>query len=172
VKVKEAVAERFNTVGLEMHPEKTKIVYCKDSRRRGRSEHTSFDFLGYTFRGRLTKGRKGLFIGFTPAISAKAFKAISRTVRGWHLNRYSWADLAWLAELINVTVRGWVNYYGAFHRSKLSLLADRIDAHLTRWVMRKYKRFRHKPSKARQWLNTVKQYQPNMFAHWQIQQTH
>ena len=59
-----ALAERLGSLGLELHPDKTKVVYCKDTNRRGTSEHTSFDFLGYTFRGRLAKGRRGFFMSF------------------------------------------------------------------------------------------------------------
>ena len=84
-----AIAKRLGTLGLELHPVKTKIVYCKDANRRGDFEHTSFDFLGYTFRGRLAKGRRGYFTGFSPAISGKAKKAKGKQIRDWHLNRRS-----------------------------------------------------------------------------------
>ena len=121
---------------------KTKIVYCKDTNRRGDFEHTSFDFLGYTFRGRLARGRRGYFTGFSPAISAKATKAKGQQIRAWHLNRRSSADLSGLAEEINSQVRGWINYYGAFYRSELRFLAWRINEHLALWAMHKFKRFR------------------------------
>jgi hypothetical protein len=89
-----AIAARPGTVGLELHPAKTKIVYCKDANRRGDFEHTSFDFLGYTFRGRLAKGPRGYFTGFNPAISGKAKKAKGRQIRDWHLNRRSGTDVS------------------------------------------------------------------------------
>ena len=116
---------------------KTKIVYCKDANRRGDFEHTSFDFLGYTFRGRLAKGRRGYFTGFNPAISGKAKKAKGKQIRDWHLNRRSSADLSGLAREINPQVQGWINYYGAFYRSELCFLAWRINEHLARWAMHK-----------------------------------
>ena len=84
--------------------------HCKDANRPGSFEHTSFDFLGYTFRGRLAKGRRGYFTGFSPAISAKAKKAKGQQIRNWHLNRRSSTDLPGLAEAINPQVRGWINY--------------------------------------------------------------
>ena len=84
-----AIAQRLGTLGLELHPEKTKIVYCKDANRLGNFEHTSFDFLGYTFRGRLARGPRGYFTGFSPAMSTKAKKAKGRQIRAWHLNRRS-----------------------------------------------------------------------------------
>ena len=124
-----AIAERLRTLGLELHPEKTKIVYCKDANRPGEAEHTSFDFLGYTFRGRLARGRRGYFVSFAPAISAKAKKAVGQQIRAWHLNRRSGTDLSGLAAEINPQLRGWIGYYGAFYRSELYSLARRIDQH-------------------------------------------
>ena len=147
-----AIAGRLGAIGLELHPEKTKIVYCKDTNRRGTSEHTSFDFLGYTFRGRLARGPRGYFLSFSPAMSTKAAKAKGQQIRAWHLNRRSGTDLSGLAEEINPQVRGWINYYGAFYRSELRSLARRIDEHLVRWAMQKFKRFRGKYRKALGWL--------------------
>ena len=92
-----ALAERLGSFGLELHPVKTKIVYCKDANRRKGTEHTSFDFLGYTFRGRVVRGRRGFFMGFLPAMSAKAIKANGKQIRDWHLNRRSGTDLSDLA---------------------------------------------------------------------------
>lgn len=156
------------TAGLELHPDKTRVVFCKDANRQGRSEHTSFDFLGYTFRGRLARGLRGYFVSFSPAISAKAKKAIGQKVRAWHLNRRSGTDLSGLAEEINPQVRGWINYYGAFYRSELRFLAWRIDAHLVRWAMQKFKRLRRSAAKTWAWLAKVRLHQPRLFAHWQL----
>ena len=166
-----AIAERLGALGLELHPDKTKVVYCKDTRRRGTFEHTSFDFLGYGFRGRFVRGRNGYFVGFTPAISDKAMKAKGLQIRAWHLNRRTGTDLSGLAEDINPQVRGWINYYGAFYRSELYSLARRIDEHLVRWAMRKFKRFRHKPWRAWDWLAKIRQLAPKMFAHWRLART-
>ncbi|MCA1705240.1 MAG: RNA-directed DNA polymerase [Actinobacteria bacterium] len=163
-----SIAERLRPLGLELHPEKTKIVYCKDANRRGDSKHTSFDFLGYTFRGRLARGRRGFFVSFLPAISVKAKKAKGQQIRAWHLNRRTGTDLSGIAEAINPQVRGWINYYGVFYHSELFSLMRRIDEHLVRWAMHKLKRFRRKPAKARVWLDAVKQHQPTLFAHWQL----
>jgi RNA-directed DNA polymerase len=113
-----AIAERLRSLGLELHPDKTKIVFCKDTRRRGDFEHTSFDFLGYTFRWRTVLGKKGLFTGFNPAISANATKAVNKKIRDWHLKRRNGTDLSSLASEINPQVRGLINYYGAFYRSR------------------------------------------------------
>ena len=106
--------------------------HCQDANRRGEAEHTSFDFLGYTFQGRLVRGRRGFFVSFAPAMSTTAKKAKGRQIRAWHLNRRSGSDLSGLAQEINPQVRGWINYYGAFYRSMLYSLAGRIDEHLVR----------------------------------------
>jgi len=163
-----ALAERLGSLGLELHPDKTKVVYCKDTKRRRSSEHTRFDFLGYSFRARLAKGRYGFFVSFLPAMSATARKAKGRQIRAWHLNRRSGTDLSGLAQEINPQVRGWINYYGAFYRSELPFLAWRINEHLARWAMQKFKRFRGKYAKAMAWLQKVYQYKPDLFAHWQL----
>jgi RNA-directed DNA polymerase len=163
-----AIAERLQALGLELHPDKTKVVYCKDANRRGNGEHTSFDFLGYTFRGRLARGRKGFFVSFLPAISCQAKKAKGQQIRAWHLNRRTGTDLSGIAKDINPQVRGWINYYGVFYHSELFSLMRRIDEHLVRWAMHKFKRFRGKPAAAAQLLDRYKQYWPTLFAHWQL----
>ncbi len=162
------IADRLGTLGLELHPEKTKIVYCKDANRRREAEHTSFDYLGYTFRGRQALGRHGHFVSFAPAMSVKARKAKSKQIRDWHLNRRSGTDLTAIAKTINPQVRGWLNYYGRFYRSTLSFLGRRIDEHLVRWAMQKFKRLRRKPSRAWEWLNAIRRREPRLFAHWQF----
>jgi RNA-directed DNA polymerase len=163
-----AIADRLGALGLELHPDKTRVVYCKDATRRAEAEHTSFDFLGYTFRARRTRGPRGYFVGFSPAMSATAKKAVGRKVRDWHLKRRSGSDLSDLAQAINPQVRGWINYYGAFYRSELGFLAKRINEHLVRWATHKFKRLRDRPLRAWAWLKTVCRRQPRLFAHWHL----
>nr|WP_258040010.1 reverse transcriptase/maturase family protein [Streptomyces sp. SM1] len=55
-----ALHERMEQVGLELHPDKTKIVYCKDSNRRGSFEQLSFTFLGFTFQPRSARRKDGV----------------------------------------------------------------------------------------------------------------
>ncbi len=163
-----SVAERLGALGLDLHPDKTKIVYCKDASRRGNFEHTSFDFLGYTFRGRRARGPRGLFVSFSPAMSNKAKKAVGKKIRDWHFNRRSGTDLSGLAWEINAQVRGWINYYGAFYRSELYFLAKRIDEHIVRWAMQKFKRLRGRPLTAWARLDAARQRQPRLFVHWHL----
>ncbi len=141
--VVQAIGERMEQVGLRLHPDKTRIVYCKDGQRRGSSEHTSFDFLGFTFRTRGVRSRHGnVFTGFGPAISKSALKKISGQVRAWRLHLKTGRTLRDLAREINPIVRGWMQYYGAFYRSALHSLLQRINGYLVRWLRKKYRRLR------------------------------
>jgi group II intron reverse transcriptase/maturase len=167
--LKEKLKERMNEVGLELHPEKTKIVYCKDADRRGEFPCTSFDFLGYTFRPRRSKNRWGKhFINFTPAISSKAAKAIRRTSRSWQWPKRSNLDLEDLARLSNPAIRGWINYYGRFYKSELYPTLRCLDRRLVMWATRKYKRFRGHRRKAKHWLDRIARREPDLFAHWRL----
>jgi RNA-directed DNA polymerase len=166
-RLSQSIAERLRAVGLELNAGKTKVVYCKDANRRGESKHTSFDFLGYTFRQRLARGPRGLFMSFAPALSRSARKAIGSAIRAWHLRRRSGSDLSSIAAEINPQIRGWIGYYGAFYRSELRFLVYRIDQHLVRWARHKFKRLRYQPVRAWAWLAAVNRRDPGLFAHWQ-----
>jgi len=165
-----AVRGRLKQCGLELHPDKTKIVYCQDSYRRGDHDQIQFDFLGYTFRPRRARSRGGKhFTSFLPAMSNKAAKHIRATVRRWRLgacrNQYSLEDLSCL---INPYVRGWVNYYGRFYRSELTSVLRHLERAMVYWVRRKYKRFRCHQRSATHWLGRVARRQPDLFYMWQI----
>ena len=165
-----AIRERLAECGLELHPVKTKIVYCKDNHRRGTHEHTSFDFLGYTFRPRRAKDRKGkLFISFLPGVSTKAANSIRATIRSWRLGK-RWANrsLEEIARFVNPFVRGWVNYYGRFYRSALTRVLRSLERSLVFWVRRKLKRFARHQRQAYHWLGKVARREPDLFVMWQI----
>ncbi|MFH9353862.1 group II intron reverse transcriptase/maturase [Kitasatospora sp. NPDC017646] len=161
-----ALANRMEEVGLRLHPDKTRIVYCKDGNRRGSYEHTSFTFLGFTFRAREARNRKGVnFTSFPPAISKDALKKISAEVRSWRLHRRINLTFVDLARHINPMVRGWLQYYGAFYRSALHHLLRRINAYLMRWIRKKYKRLQMFKKAHACWKRVTRQY-PRLFAHW------
>ena len=158
---------RLKECGLEIHPDKTRIVYCKDADRTGDSEHIQFDFLGYTFRPRSCRTRGGrLFVGFNPAISRASSKAVRQKIRGWRLHRKSYASLEDLASFCGAVVRGWINYYCRFYRSAFQKLACYLDDVLMRWAMRKYKRLKDHPKRAREWLAAKRRAKPSLFPHW------
>jgi hypothetical protein len=161
---------RLAECGLELHPEKTKIVYCKDDDRRDTHEHTSFDFLGDTFRPRRVKNRHGkLFISFLPGVSQKAAKSIRTTIRSWRLgSTRSNQRLEEIAKFVNSFVRGWVNYYGRFYRSALTSVLRELERSLVYWVRRKFKRFARHGRRAVDWLGVVARREANLFVLWQI----
>ena len=167
--LKQTLSERMERVGLELHPEKTKIVYCQDDDRREAYPKISFDFLGYTFRPRRSKNRWGKhFINFTPAISNKAAKAIQQASRGWNWPLRSDLQLEDLARMFNPIIQGWINYYSRYYKSALYLTLKCLERRLIMWATRKYKRLRHHRRRAGQWLNRIARKQPTLFAHWRL----
>ena len=162
-----ALAERLESVGLRLHPDKTKVVYCKDRRRRFDYECTSFTFLGFTFRARKAPTRDGMsmFAAFLPAMSGDALKAKGRTLRGWRINLRTTSDLTGLAEWMNPVIRGWMDYYGRFYRTEMLALLRRINTYLVRWARRKFKRLRAF-KRVKRWWNGLMQREPQLFAHW------
>jgi RNA-directed DNA polymerase len=125
--------------------------------------------LGYTFRPRLSKNKHGKhFVNFSPAVSDDARKAISREIRSWHIVRRSDKDLSDLARMFNPIVQGWINYYGRFYKSWLYPVLRHINDGLVRWAMRKYKRLRGHPRRAKGWLASVARRDPRLFAHWKL----
>jgi len=168
-KLKTALAERFAQCGLELHPVKTRIIYCKDNDRRDNYPETSFDFLGYTFRPRRSKNRWGKhFINFSPAISNKAAKAIRQEVRSWKLHLRSDKSLEDLSRMFNAVIRGWIGYYSIFYKSALYSTLRHLDRKLVLWATRKFKRLRAHRRRADQWLRAVARRQLGLFAHWRL----
>jgi RNA-directed DNA polymerase len=161
------IVQRLTEVGLRLHPAKTRIVYCKDSNRRGDHQVISFCFLGYEFRPRQARNRQGRpFTAFLPAMSRDKLVDKGREVRRWRLHRRTGDTLADLAQAINPIVRGWMNYWGHFYRSRLFGLLLRINTYLVRWARRKYKRLR-RFKRVKAWWAKVVQHNPGLFAHWQ-----
>src|SRR5450755_1058305 len=169
-RVREAIADRLAECGgLQLHPVKTRIVYCKDARRRGSAEHTSFTFLGYEFRVRQVRTKTGRYLfGFNPAISKDAGKRLRREIRSWRLHHRSGSTLEQLAAEVNPVTRGWINYYGAFRPSELQYTLNRINDFLMRWLLQKYKRFHGSQRRAWDALGKAALDRPTLFAHWRI----
>jgi group II intron reverse transcriptase/maturase len=168
--VLEAIQQRLAACGLQLHPDKTRIVYCKDGDRSGSHEHESFDFLGYTFRARRAKSKDGrFFISFLPAVSDTAAKAVRQQIRRWRLHLWTSNGLRDIAAFVNPIVRGWINYYGRFYRSRLvSTVLRQINEYLIRWAMRKYKRLRHSRRRAVKLLARIARSNPDLFVHWRL----
>jgi RNA-directed DNA polymerase len=162
-----AIATRINEVGLRLHPDKTRIVYCKDSKRRGEHEHTSFTFLGYAFRPREARNKNGQkFTAFLPAISPEALKAKSRRLREMRIHRHTNLSLDDLARWLNPIVAGWMNYYGRFYRTAMDPLLRRVNTYLMRWAGNKYRRRLRSHRRFWRWWTGLLERQPALFAHW------
>jgi group II intron reverse transcriptase/maturase len=168
-RLKESLETRFKECGLELNQEKTMIVYCCDSDRKGEYPVTSFDFLGYTFRPRRSKNRWGKhFINFSPAMSNKAGKAIRKEIRSWNLCQRSDKTLEDLARMFNAKIRGWINYYGAYYKSQMYPTLRQIDRKLVLWATRKYKSLRGHKRRASHMLKRISIQQGELFGHWPL----
>lgn len=160
--------QRFEACGLELHPEKTKIVYCKDGSRKGQYEHTAFDFLGYTFRRRVCKNskRNSLFVNFTPAVSKASLKAMRLKVRKWRVRMRTELSIEEMARWLNPKINGWIAYYGRYYRSALYGMCRHVNKALVRWARRKYKKLRHHKTRAALFMEGIAEREPTLFAHW------
>jgi group II intron reverse transcriptase/maturase len=167
--IRQAIAERLGQFELRLHPEKTKIVYCyQDSRKDTRTALVEFTFLGYTFRPRRVVTRHGrLRTSFVPAVSKSAKKHMAEEIRGWRLGRRTDLSFGEVATKVNRIVAGWINYYGRFYKAELvAFLANRINQHLVRWAMRKFKHLHRSPAKARARLAQIATDHRGIFVHW------
>jgi group II intron reverse transcriptase/maturase len=165
-----AIGDRFAQCGLTLHPTKTRIVYCKDGRRRGSSANITFDFLAYTFQPRAAVRRRDgqMFLSFLPAISSTAAREIWQQIRDWAFSSKTHLQLGDLAELTNAVVRGWETYYGEFYRSECLRVLRHLNHALVRWARRKYKRFHRSRRAAEHWLSGVAHRTPQLFVLWQL----
>jgi RNA-directed DNA polymerase len=164
-----AIAARLAECGLALNQGKTRVVYCKDADRPGSHEHERFDFLGYTFRPRLSRSRFGKhFLNFSPAVSGEAAKRMRREIRRWRLHLRADKTLTDLARMFNAVLRGWINYYGRFYKSMLYPTFRHLNEILVRWAAGKYKRLRRHRARARRFIADVARRQPDLFAHWRL----
>jgi len=167
--IRTVIERRLSECKLELHPDKTEIVYCKDSSRRGSYPNEKFDFLGYTFRSRRSKNRLGNYlVNFSPAVSNEAAKEMRRMMRGWRLHLRSDKSLDDLSRMVDPILRGWVNYYTRYYKSAIYPTFRMFDLILMRWAMRKYKKLKGHRRRAKHWLGRVARRELQLFAHWQM----
>jgi RNA-directed DNA polymerase len=167
--LKDRLEKRFRECKLEIHPGKTRIVYCKDSNRVEGKENIDFTFLGYTFKPRKAKGKGGkVFTSFLPAISQKAKSKIFEEIRDWRLLWMTQKSIKQIAEDINPAIHGWLNYYGRYGKKEIARVLDNANYHLMLWVRRKFKRCKRSPWKAYQFLQRIHDANPKLFAHWEV----
>ena len=169
LRVKELLEKRLADCRLELHPEKTKTVYCRDGNRQKDYSNTSFDFLGYTFRARLVKTKKGdYFVGFNPGVSNKSKKRLLDKMRKLKIHRKVRTDLEDLAKRMNPILRGWINYFDKYHKTAIYPILTHVDDLLVSWAVNKYKSFNRSRKRAYHWIRSIAKREPNLFAHWQI----
>lgn len=165
-----AIGERMEACGLELHPEKTKLVYCRDYRRQGKYPEVKFDFLGYSFQPRTTKSRKtgNLFLGYDCAISISSKKRIADKMEELNIVGVTFKSIVGVAQFLNPYIRGWVTYYGKFRKHEMNSIFQLLHKRLVRWARRRYKRYKTRVNRAYMWLDTIRKQFPNLFYHWQI----
>lgn len=162
------VAARFRKCGLEIHPDKTKIVYCKDVNRTGSFENVSFEFLGFEFRPRKAFDKYGRrYVNFSPAVSRNSLKAMHRAMRSWHIQLKNGKSLADLSHMFNPVIRGWMTYYCKFYASAMYPIWRALNWWLTKWIMRKWKRFARRQRRARCHLGRLARANRRLFVHWE-----
>jgi len=167
--VLERVTQRFRECHLDIHPDKSGIIYCKDKNRKARFKRISFDFLGYTFRPRRCVNKQGLIHpNFLPAISQTSKKAINQEIRGWHIQIKNDKSLLDLSKMFNRILKGWFNYYGRFYPTGMRGIWRSVNKYLMQWVRRKYKRFSWHKTRAFNYVNKLARLNPHLFIHWQL----
>ena len=163
------LGERFRVCGLELHPEKTQIVYCRDSKRKGNYPVTRFTFLGFTFCQRQSVGKAGIyFTGFLPGVSAEALRHMRQTIRRWKLQYKNSLELTDLSVQFNPILRGWKNYYTRFYGSAMAPVWKHMNYYLVHWMMRKYKHLTGHKTRASRTLRLLAEENQNLFVHWKV----
>ena len=165
--IKEKLAKRFEECKLELHPVKTRIVYCKDKDRTKEEELTEFDFLGYTFKAVYIKCRDGgMRNNFIASVSKTAAKGFRDKIKALEIHKRTGCKIDMIAELLNPMIRGWMNYFGKFNPSAMKSTLQCIERRLIKWAMCKYKSFRGRKQRAEKWLSSIRKREPKLFAHW------
>lgn len=167
--IQSKLKKRLQECGLQMHPEKTKIVYCRSERfDEEKHENEKFDFLGYTFQTRWIKGSNGVFMkAFSPAVSKEASQRLRSKIKQI-IKQNATASIEQLTVLINPIVRGWLNYYRVFFKSRADKEANYINFALVGWIRRKYKSVQKSRKKAWRKLVNWAKYNKGLFYHWQL----
>ena len=165
--IKEKLAKRFEECKLELHPVKTRIVYCKDKDRTKEEELTEFDFLGYTFKAVYIKCKDGVMRNnFIASVSKTAAKGFRDKIKALEIHKRTGCKIDMIAELLNPMIRGWMNYFGKFNPSAMKNTLQCIERRLIKWAMCKYKSFRGRRRRAEKWLSSIRKREPKLFAHW------
>ena len=169
--IMKALEERLRECGLQLHPTKTKLVYCRDSNRKKKGDYNvSFDFLGYAFKPRLAQNsqRGEWFTNWLPAVSTKSKRSMSDKLGRCTSLWTPTGSLQAIARQINPLLIGWTHYYGKFYVTELKKFMHLVNVKVANWARRKYKNLRPSMMKAMQWLHRISVRSPGLFAHWSL----
>ena len=166
------IQDRLASTGLELHPEKTKIVYCRDYRRKGNHKTVKFDFLGYSFQPRSAQSKKNgnLFLGYDCAISISSRKQLGNKLREMQIAKFTCNSIVGIAYRLNPVIKGWISYYGRYKMYELTKVFRLLSYRLVWWARKRYKRYKTSLRKAYKWLARVRKQYPSLFYHWQFSQ--
>jgi RNA-directed DNA polymerase len=168
IKLLEEIKVRLDECKLTVHPEKTKIIFCKDDNRKGDYKEKTFDFLGFTFRPRLAKNKRNqYFVSFSPAISKKAQSGIYGKIRSMKMQSCTGCEIEDMAKLLNPSVRGWLNYYGIFRKSALGRICEKIQINLVKWAKNKFRKLKNSWVRAFDFMRALQLSKPKLFVHWE-----
>lgn len=165
-----ALHQRMSNCDLALHPDKTKLVYCRDYKRRGTFKTVKFDFLSFSFQPRETKSKHTgrLFLGYDCAISISSRKRLNDKIKAINFVDMRFKSIVGLAQKLNPLIRGWINYFGKFRMSELSKVFYLLRCRLVRWIQNRYKRYRYNLNKAYACLDRIRKQYPTLFYHWQV----
>lgn len=165
--VLQRIKQRLKDCKLELNEEKTSIVYCKMNGRNENYPKVKFDFLGYSFKPRTTLNwKKKKFLGFDAGISTESQKKIIKDLKEKEKRMYFCKDLQEVAEVLNPSIRGWLNYYGHIRKSEMKRVLEATQYRIIKWLRKKYGRLKRRIKKAYSLLWKVKRRNPKLFAHW------
>ena len=155
---------------LKLHPEKTKLVYCRDYRRQEKHKNVKFDFLSFSFQPRTSKSPKTgkLFLGYGCAISIGSCKKIADKLEELIEDSKTCKSIVGIAQKLNPVIQGWVNYYVKYRLWELHKVFRMLHNRLVRWARRKYKRYKTSIRRGYNWLKRMKKQFPYLFYHWKL----
>jgi RNA-directed DNA polymerase len=161
------IIKRLSEYKLEVHPEKTKIVYCKQGYRKENYSVNSFTFLGVQYSPLLVRNRYGqMFRGYSTFVPANSFKEIGAFLRSLKIRDKTDQTIHQLAKLINGRMSGWFNYFREWGVSRVcGYFLFRLNQRLIKWAMNRHKRLTSK-TKAIGYLRSEQRRNPELFVHW------
>ena len=170
--LQKALQARLEACGLELHPDKTWLVYCADGfRRKKTSRPKEFKFLGFDFKARPAKSKRAnkIFMSFQPAVSKTAIRAMKHRIKHeWDFRKRVQLDLKDLAALVNPAVRGWLNYYSRFYKTGMYQICKYLNQALSLWAKRKYRRLYRRFSSCFDLIKSIYCQKTKLFVHWEF----